>query len=65
MANEEPIPCPSMYRAIAFSIVGEHFSTDFFVLPLADYDVVLGTQWLASLRLILWDFGMLTMSFCH
>jgi hypothetical protein len=45
---------------MAFSISGEGFTTDFFALPLAGYDIVLCTQWLASLGLILWDFGALT-----
>jgi hypothetical protein len=48
---------------VAFSIGGESFSGDFFSLALAGYDVVLGTQWLASLGPILWDFGARTMSF--
>jgi hypothetical protein len=48
---------------MAFSIGGESFSGDFFSLALAGYDVVLGTQWLASLGPILWDFGARTMSF--
>ena len=65
VANGERVPCPSMYRATAFSIDGETFSTDFFALPLAGYDVVLSTHWLASLRPILWDFRALTMSFWH
>jgi hypothetical protein len=60
------VSCPGVYRAIPFSIAGEQFSIDFFALPLAGYDVVLGTEWLAaSLGPILWDFGALTMSFWH
>ncbi|KAF8690253.1 hypothetical protein HU200_041322 [Digitaria exilis] len=38
---------------------------DFCALPLAGYDVVLGTQWLATLDPILWDFAALQMAFCH
>jgi hypothetical protein len=63
VANGEWVPCPGVYRAAPFSIEGTHFSTDFFALPLAGYDVVLGTQWLATLGPILWDFSALTMSF--
>ncbi|WVZ82923.1 hypothetical protein U9M48_030129 [Paspalum notatum var. saurae] len=33
------------------------------VIPLAGYDIVLGTQWLASLGPILWNFEDLTMAF--
>ncbi|WVZ82061.1 LOW QUALITY PROTEIN: hypothetical protein U9M48_029368 [Paspalum notatum var. saurae] len=50
-------------RAAPFSIEGERFAADFFVPPLAGYDIVLGTQWLASAGPILWDFGAPTMSF--
>jgi hypothetical protein len=63
VANGDQVPCPGAYRGVAFSIGGESFSGDFFSLALAGYDVVLGTQWLASLGPILWDFGARTMSF--
>jgi hypothetical protein len=63
VANGERVSCPGTYRDTAFSIQGEAFSTDFFALPLAGYDVALGIQWLASLGPTLWDFGALTMSF--
>jgi hypothetical protein len=63
VANGDHVPCPGVYHGTSFSIYGEEFSGDFFALPLAGYDVVLGTQWLASLGPILWDFGALTMSF--
>jgi hypothetical protein len=35
------------------------------MLPLPGYDVVLGTQWLATLSPILWDFVAFAMSFWH
>jgi hypothetical protein len=63
VANGDHVPCPGVYRGATFSINGEAFFGDFFALPLAGYDVVLGTQWLASLGPFLWDFGALTMSF--
>ena len=65
VANGDHVPCPGVYRGAPFSINGEAFSTDFYTFPLAGYDVVLGTQWLATLGTILWDFGSLTMSFWH
>jgi hypothetical protein len=49
VANGERVPCPGVYHVAFFSIEGTHFSTDFFTLLLADYDVMMGTQWLASL----------------
>lgn len=53
VTNGERVPCPSVYRAIPFTIDGEPFVTNFFVLPLVGYDVVLGTDWLSSLGPIL------------
>jgi len=57
VANGNRVPYPGAYRAVPFSINGDRFTTDFFALPLAGYDVVLGTDWLAALGPILWDFG--------
>ena len=36
---------------------------DLNVLPLGGCDLVLGTQWLRTLRVIHWDFNLLTMTF--
>ena len=63
VANGERVPCPGIYRGTSFTIGDEDFQADFCALPLAGYDVVLGTQWLASLGPIMWDFSDLTMSF--
>ena len=41
---------------LQLTISGDTFAADLFVMPLAGYDVVLGTQWLVSLGPILWDF---------
>jgi len=50
---------------VPFTIDDEAFAADFYALPLAGYDTVLGTHWMASLGPILWDFSALTMSFWH
>jgi uncharacterized membrane protein (UPF0182 family) len=63
MANGGHVPCTGVYRRAPFSIADDQFSADFFVFPLPGYDVVLGTQWLATLGPILWDFAAFTMSF--
>ena len=63
MAKGERVQCPSVFHDALFSINAEEFTAAFYVLSLAGYDVILGTQWLATLGLILWDFGALTMSF--
>jgi len=59
----ERFPTSGVYRAAPCIIGNDVFTADFFALPLAGYDIILGTQWLASLGPILWDFGALTMSF--
>lgn len=37
----------------------------FYLLPLEDYDVVLGARWLRMLGLIIWNFAKLTIQFDH
>ena len=44
MANGERVQCPGVFRNAPFSINDEEFTAAFYVLPLAGYDVVLGTQ---------------------
>ncbi|WVZ76732.1 LOW QUALITY PROTEIN: hypothetical protein U9M48_024677 [Paspalum notatum var. saurae] len=63
VANGEHVPCLGSYSGAPFSIHGDTFKADLFILPLAGYDMVLGTQWIATLGPILWDFGHLTMQF--
>jgi hypothetical protein len=57
------LSCSGLYRATSFIIGDEALTADLYALPLAGYDVVLGTHLLASLVPILWDCGALTMSF--
>jgi hypothetical protein len=63
VANEDKVPVAGVFRDAPFHIDSEASCADFFVLPLSGYDIVLGTDWLATLGPILWDFGRLTMSF--
>ncbi|WVZ89763.1 hypothetical protein U9M48_036128 [Paspalum notatum var. saurae] len=44
IANGERVPCLGAFNDSKFSIHGEPFQAEFLVLPLAGYDVVLGTQ---------------------
>lgn len=57
VANGDHIPCPGVARHTELRV------DDTVFLPLGGYDMVLGTQWLATLGPILWDFRRLTMSF--
>ena len=63
MANDECVSCLGVIRQAALTISGDTFAADLFVMPLAGYDVVLSTQWLASLGPILWDFRARMMIF--
>lgn len=62
VANSDRVRCPGVFRDAAFSIDSEPFRADVYVLPLGGHDMVLGTDWLATLGPILWDFGHQTMS---
>ena len=46
-------------------IEGMTFDVDHYVMPLAGYDMVLGTQWMATLGRIAWDVATHTLSFHH
>jgi hypothetical protein len=62
VANGERITCPGVLHHVTFSVQGDVFSTDLFVMPLAGYDVVLGAQWLGTLGPVT-HFKRRTMSF--
>jgi hypothetical protein len=63
VANGERVSCLGVICQAAFTVDGDTLSTDLFILPLAEYDVVLGTRWLATLGPVLWDFSARTMTF--
>lgn len=63
VTNGDWVPSLGVFCDAAFSIDNEAFRTDIFILPLNEYDMVLGTDWLATLGPILWDFGRHTMFF--
>jgi hypothetical protein len=46
-------------------IDAEEFVVDLFVIPLDDYDMVLGMHWLHNVGPILWDFARAQMSCWH
>jgi hypothetical protein len=63
VANGERVSCPGVLRQAPVIIDGMAFCVDLFVMPLAGYDVVLGTHWMATLGPIVWDFTARTMTF--
>ena len=63
VVNGERVTCEGVIRDAPLLIDGEAFPADLFVMPLAGYDVVLGTRWLGALGPIVWDLGSQRMSF--
>jgi hypothetical protein len=66
VANGDRIASPGKAPAQFVLIGGEAFDIDLYALPLSDYDMVLGVQWLEMLGPTLWDFARHTLVFsCH
>jgi len=63
VANGDRIASPGRALAQSVRIGGEAFDIDLYALPLGEYDMVLGVQWLGTLGPILWDFAKHTMAF--
>jgi hypothetical protein len=63
VANGEKVACPGVLRQAPVYIEGMAFNVDLYVMPLACYDMVLGTQWMAALGRIAWDVATHTLSF--
>ena len=53
VANGERVTCPGVIRQAPLTIGIDTFRVDLFVMPLAGYDLVLITQWLATLGPVL------------
>jgi hypothetical protein len=62
VANDDQVACDGVCKDTHFTIDDEEFMLDFFVIPLAGYDMVLGVHWLRTLGPILWDFTKACMS---
>jgi hypothetical protein len=65
VANGERVACVGIIRGAPLTIGGASFPADLYVMPLAGYDVILGTWWLAVLGPIVWDFGNRAVSFTY
>lgn len=65
VANGERVTCAGVLKAAPLTIDGVLFPADLFVMPLAGFDVVLGTRWLGALGPIVWDLASRRMSFQH
>jgi uncharacterized membrane protein YgdD (TMEM256/DUF423 family) len=65
VANGKCVMCVSVIRGAPLTIGGALFPADLYVMPLAEYDVVLGTRWLVVIGPIVWDFGNRAVSFTY
>jgi hypothetical protein len=65
VTNGERITCEGVIRDAPLLIAGALFPANLFVMPLAGYDVVLGTKWLGARGPIIWDLAHRRMSFQH
>jgi hypothetical protein len=63
VANGDRLTCPSSCADLPIIVGSKDFTFDYYGLSLGLYDMVLGIQWLESLRPILWDFARHTMGF--
>lgn len=54
--------CDKVFHKFNWSMKGEWFSTNVIVIPLENYHMVFGIQWLVTLGEINWNFSILTMS---
>jgi hypothetical protein len=63
VANGDHISCVGFCPGADVFIGQEEFIIDFYIVSLAGYEMVLGCQWLRTLRPVLWDFATHAMSF--
>ena len=65
VANRDKIDCVGQCLGLTVLIQDHPITTDFYVLPVAACQAVLGVQWLATLGPVETDYHKLTISFQH
>ncbi|URE31790.1 hypothetical protein MUK42_34117 [Musa troglodytarum] len=63
VADGRILTCDSECSKIKLIIQGQELLVDFFLLPLEDFEVVLGIEWLSILSDVFWNFSKLIMKF--
>jgi hypothetical protein len=63
VTNDERVASQGVCKEADMMIGDEHFTTNLYMLPLDDFNIVLNVHWLRALGPIMWDFDALTMSF--
>ena len=59
VANGHELHCTALCSDFRWRMQGQEFIAEVYVLPLETYDLILGTQWLATLGDISWNFNTL------
>ena len=62
-ANGEELRCSAVCKGFTWCMQGQTFVADVLALPLGNYNLVLGIQWLVELEDIMWNFKELQMRF--
>lgn len=63
VANGEQLEYGGICKHTPMTIASSEFVVDFYIIPLARFDVILGMQWLSTLGSVLWNFAQ--MQFSH
>ena len=62
-ANGVDLKCNEVCKGFTWTMQGKSFVADVLSLPMGNYDLVLGIQWLVELGNIIWNFKDLQMKF--
>ena len=65
VANGEVFRTHSLCKDVPIDLQGHQFLVQLYVLPMGGCDLIIGTQWLSTLRIIQWDLKLLTMCFLY
>jgi len=63
VANGATVASEGLCHSVSLKLQSHSFITDFYLIPLAGCDMVLGVAWLRTLGPVLWDFTLMTMEF--
>ncbi|GKV19872.1 hypothetical protein SLEP1_g30072 [Rubroshorea leprosula] len=65
MANDSQLSGSRRVADFTWKMKGLEFQLEMLLLPLGEYDVILGIQWLKPLGKVLWDFQSKTLGFTY
>ena len=65
MENGQQLDCNTICKDFTWSLLGQQFSTDVYLVPLGNCEMVFEVQWLSTLGSILWNFEEVKMEFTY